>query len=490
MSREKTRLKMKLKPRDANPENREEASTTARGGQFLPRGKKTFGPAGKISRPIPRDEDEMADEETGVTRRNARGRESDDLDPSDESFQRRMETRDEKNARFTGGPVLPEVDFPASWTWFFDECLPAWVKDHYSPKESWKGKPFTSEDGKFFLKGIRDLSDLFTDDRPKQLPDYLAHGKYRSSYMLYFLPLQGAKFIALFNQHSKAVDAAVAHGLETGTMRIMDLGAGPATASIALLLNLLARKGELPPKIEFVLFDQNSAILKDGESLLRKIGESFPKMRGRVTVRLQVGDLWQTVLREKNDVSLALFGHTLNEYLPMRDGRPDPKPFSHIFSLLKFGGGILWAEPAAKMPSQMLSQLRDYLFEEGLIEETPHRIWGPCLHSGRCPMAVGRDWCHFSIAGKIPGKWFGFFSKGLSKEKEWLKYSYLWITSERDLNSSPIAPNLRLVLTDPLSRDPRAKKEVLLCEPEIPLRYTFSPTEFLRRGMKILLKNR
>lgn len=381
--------------------------------------------------------------------------------------------------------LAPEVTFPASWTWFFDEALPAWVKDHYSPKESWKGKPFTSEDGKFFIKGIRELSDLFTDARPRQLPDYLAHAKYRSSYLLYFLPLQAAKFIALFGLHKAALEAALAQAEKTGTLRIVDLGAGPATASIALLLFLLSSKNKFPEKVEFILFDQNASILKDGEKLLNRIAESFPKTRGKVSVRLAVGDLWKTLLLEKDPVSLTLFGHTLNEYMPMRDGQPDPRPFSHLLELTKSGGGVLWAEPAARQPSQMLSQLRDFLLEEKLIEETPERIWGPCLHAGRCPMAIGRDWCHFSISGKVPGKWFGFFSRGLSKEKEWLKYSYLWITAENDRNTMPRSPKERLVLSDPLSRDPRAEKQVLLCEPDQPKRHTLKSNQFWRRGMKV-----
>jgi hypothetical protein len=381
------------------------------------------------------------------------------------------------------------VIFPPSWTWFFDDCLPTWVKDRYSPRESWKGKPFSTEDGKFFLKGVRELSDLFTDARPKNLQDYLAHEKYRSSYLLYFLPLQAAKFVALFQLHTKAIDAALAQAKKTGTLRVIDLGAGPATASIALLVLLLARKEELPAKIEFVLFDQNSTILKDGDTLLKRIGESFPKTRGRVSVRLQVGDLWQTIYREKSPVSLALFGHTVNEYLPMKDGMPDPKPFRHLFELTNDGGGILWAEPASRTPSQTLSQLRDFFFSEELVERDPSRIWGPCLHAGNCPLAGGRDWCHFSIPGKVPGKWFGWFSRGLSKEKEWLKYSYLWITAKNDQNPDRAAPNERLVLTDPLSRDPRAKKEVLLCEPDVPYRHELRASEFWRRGMRVKLRD-
>lgn len=394
-----------------------------------------------------------------------------------------------KNPPSADASSAPGVAFPASWTWFFDDCLPAWVKEHYSPRENWKGKPFSSEDAKFFLRGVRELSDFFTDERPRKLPDYLSHEKYRSSYLLYFLPLQASKFIALFGIHSAAIEAGLENARATGTFRVFDLGAGPGTASIATLLMLLGRREELPAKIEFVLFDRNISILKDAEALLTKIAESFPKTRGRVSVRWVGGDLWKKLLLERDPVSLAVFGHTLNEFLPMRteDGvpSPDPRPFSHLFELTKNGAGILFVEPAARIPSQTLSKLRNFFIEEGLIEADPARIWGPCLHAGHCPLSEGRDWCHFSVPGKVPGKWFSFFSKGLSKEKEWLKYSYLWISAEKSMNSERVGDDERLVISDPLSRDPRAKREVLLCEPEKPRRWPVKAGEILRRGMRI-----
>jgi len=90
---------------------------------------------------------------------------------------------------------------PVSWSWFADEALPTWVKKKYSPKESWKDKPFSKEDSHFFFKGIEELSLLFTEERSKNLPPYFQHPKYRSSYLLYFLPLQAAKFSTLFQLH-------------------------------------------------------------------------------------------------------------------------------------------------------------------------------------------------------------------------------------------------------------------------------------------------
>jgi hypothetical protein len=82
------------------------------------------------------------------------------------------------------------LHIPAAWGWFFDEIIPAYVKQHYSPNASWKEKPFTRQDAMFFIKGIRELSDRFTEDHESSSEDYFGHPRFRSSYLLYFLPLQ------------------------------------------------------------------------------------------------------------------------------------------------------------------------------------------------------------------------------------------------------------------------------------------------------------
>src|SRR4051794_1991931 len=69
------------------------------------------------------------------------------------------------------GATLPRMQrsaqFPPAWLWLVDEALPTLVKKNYSPKESWKDKPFTKEDAGFFFKGIEELSELFTEERSK-----------------------------------------------------------------------------------------------------------------------------------------------------------------------------------------------------------------------------------------------------------------------------------------------------------------------------------
>jgi hypothetical protein len=357
------------------------------------------------------------------------------------------------------------VAFPPAWTWLVDEAIPAYVKERYSPRESWKGKPFGKEDVRFFFKGIEELSELFTEDRGS-MPAYFNHPRFRSAYLLYFLPMQAAKFVALFERHPAAIEAALKDG---GTLRVADLGAGPGTASLALLLYLLARGPRELPAIELDWYDNQASILADGQALVLGMASAFPRLRGKVTVRTHTTPWWKIAHQE---TSLVLVGNVLNE---------SPAPAGAWNTLLERvgGGGALIVEPASRQSSQALSQLRDDLLENEALEPTARSFWGPCPHAERCPLATGRDYCHFSVPVRIPGNWFREFSVGLGSERQWVKFSYLWIAS-RAHRAPPPPKGMKLVLSDPLKS--ASGTSVLLCEPERPGRLPVSSDSDLRRG--------
>ncbi len=359
--------------------------------------------------------------------------------------------------------------FPPAWLWLVDEAIPKWVKKTYSPKDTWKDKPFTIEDAKFFFKGVEELSDLFTDERPKGMPAYFHHPRYRSGYLLYFVPLQAAKFLTLFSAYPRAIDAALKFAKKEGVLRIADLGAGPGTASLSLLLVLLSQKleiGEELPPVELHWFDTNLSVMKDGQFLVEELANSFPKLRGKVKLFLNELPWWKAPSRLPQSLAMTFMGHVLNESTAPQGTAAD---FWEEILRRSQGGGLLLVEPASRRPSQVLSSLRDEFMSSGLIENSPARIWGPCLHSGSCPMAEGRDWCHFSVPVQIPGKWFRGFSEALGSERQWLKYSYLWLASSEFKAPVPAA-HLRRVISDPLGRGPQP--EVLICEPEAAGRWT------------------
>jgi len=394
------------------------------------------------------------------------------------------------------------IPFPPAWLWWVDELIPTWVKKNYSPRDSWKDKPFTKDDSFFFFRGVEELSELFTDERPAHLPAYFAHPKFRSSYLLYFLPLQAAKFLSVFQLHSKAYEAALETGKKTGVIRIGDLGAGPGTASLAFLLRLLQEK-EIP-NVELYWVDTNKSILEDGRALVEQLANQFPRLRGKVKVSLHVGPWWEAARFLPEKMSLILMGNVLNEsQIPralsqavsndfseedLDDESPKKraKPLRLWAELMSRvdGGGILFLEPAIRRSSQLLSNLRDELIDSGLLENSPTSIWGPCLHAGACPLSQGRDWCHFSVPVDIPGKWFAQFSKGLGSERQWVKFSYLWLASKSAPSTRPAA-NLRRVISDPLqapSGGPRSTDTVLICEPERTEKLRLPSAQRTRRG--------
>jgi hypothetical protein len=418
--------------------------------------------------------------------------------------------------------------FPRAWGWFFDEILPAFVKTHYSPKENWKERPFTRPDAIFFLKGVRELSDKFTEGRDQFRAGYFNHQKFRSSYLLYFLPLQAAKFLLLMDQHKDQVSAIIAEGKKKGKIRIADVGAGPGTASIALLLYLLGHhQNDIPNEIEFVWCDENEKMMEDGLKLLQELCRNFRPLEGKVTVKLHVGDWKRHRFLENEAYDWTLFGHVLNEGKSFHQT-------DQLTDLLREWversgvGGVLFVEPSFRASSQLLGKIRDQLLkvtpakrpdeakdpvleneldeiheDEGFLEnaefeekvnratlkktpDLPIGVIGPCLHEGKCPLANGKDWCHFSVRAETPGKWFEFFSKGLSSQKEWIKYTYLWLRANPPKRKN-LDPMLRLVLTDSLTKNPKGPQMFLLCEADRPRRISLPRTERVRRGDLIKL---
>ncbi len=375
----------------------------------------------------------------------------------------------------------------ALWSWWLDESIPSFVKRNYSPKEAWKNRPFSREDAAFFYRGIEELSDLFTHERPSALPDYFSHPRFRSAYFLYFLPLQSAKFMRLFEEYPKALDAMLLSEKDLGCVRIGDLGAGPGTASFALLQWLgqrSATRKSLPAKVEFHWYDQNFKIMDEGKKLALELLEHVPALKERVEIHLHKGD-WVKEVKTLPEFSLLLLGNVLNE--KVRSSRGAGSGFAQLFDRSR-GAGILFVEPAARGPAQLLSWLRAEALEQGWLSDDKHSLWGPCLHLGACPLADGRDWCHSSFKAEIPGKWFKEFSKGLGSERNWLKMSYLWFAS-RDFEAKQMKPFLRRVVSDPIHLNGTRKRFVQLCEPEQVIRHSLKGEEKLLRGDLVSIKD-
>lgn len=380
--------------------------------------------------------------------------------------------------------------FPVGWPEFFDVDAAALVKQRYSPRPAWRPRPFTARDEAFFFRGVRELSDLFTCERgagtsasPPRM-DYFNHARFRSAYLLYFLPLQAAKFAALFDGCPAAMEAMLDHARGQGVLRVADLGSGPGTASLALLLWLADmqshRPGRLPERIELQWYDLNRDILTDGEALLQRLLERLAVRGWKTPVDLRAHRApWQRWTEDTGDVaSITLMGNVLNEdATPTAVRLERAAPQWRALQRHAHGAGVLILEPASRDVAQHLSALRAALLEDA-DEAHGFPLHGPCLHTGRCPLGSGRDWCHFSLPIAAPGRLLRGLSSRLGSVRTWLKFSWLWLAAVDRPAAAP-APDVRRVVSDALHP---VTREVLLCEPGRPSRHQPQPGERLGRG--------
>lgn len=380
------------------------------------------------------------------------------------------------------------MKFPPLWTDCFDHFLPSWVKARFSPDERWKKQPFSQEDVRFFSKSIRELSELLSLERTsggkREFPDYFQHEKFRSAYFFYFLPFQAGKFFTLFEENRPIlIEALRSAQKQNRRFRVFDLGAGPGTASLALLLWIFSMDGFEDVKLELVLNDTNAKILKEGETFLRDFLAALERREDQVLISTHQEVWWKLPTPLEHD--LALLGHVLNE------SSSTPEQNVRTLELLlsqNRSAGVLILEPASRSTAQKLARVRDALIESRKESKRETLIYGPCLHSLACPLAEGRDWCHASLPIEVPGKTYAQFTRavnGPGSERKWLKMSYLWF-------AGPIAPQgygreARRILSEPIPQGP--KRFILLCEPNEPRKQFLSPKERAIRGDVYWLKS-
>jgi hypothetical protein len=297
------------------------------------------------------------------------------------------------------------------------------------------------------------------------------------------MALQAAKFQLVLGEKEAALKAMLSSAKKEGHLRILDIGSGPGTASVAFLMTLLSPRIEetaLPPKIELIWVDSNKPIMQDGAKLVETLTSHFPKLRNKVEVKLEISDWRKWITRAPKQFSIAFFGNVLNE-----DRRQEAdEAAQQITELLKTkpAGGVLIMEPSTRHAAQLTANIRDLICEQKQAD-----IWGPCLHTGRCPLAMGRDWCHNSIPTEIPGHWFKVLSKMFGSERQWVKFCHVWLASPGQ-GPRKQDPTERRVVSDPLNGKGRGyNSSVLLCEPERCKRLEISKGSRLRRGESIRL---
>ena len=236
------------------------------------------------------------------------------------------------------------------------------------------------------VEALAELFDLFTRDR-RDLPgrSYLDTPRHRLAYLRYHLPVNFARAAGVLR------DLAAAEPRIADLDHVVDLGAGPGSASLAALLTL--------PRSEdrrFILTDRSRAALRLASSLLTacaaREGIEAPRPS---CVAERLPSLPRIPPR-----SLVLLAMVLNELRGAGGRGIDTDVFlAHLDRAMIPGSVLVIIEPALRAPGRELLRVHDALAGSGRW-----RVLAPCTHQRACPLLRLRDrpWCHFHLELRSP----------------------------------------------------------------------------------------
>lgn len=212
-------------------------------------------------------------------------------------------------------------------------------------------------------------------NRPK---GYLSHAETLGSYLAYYFPLHLGEVYWILEQHPNVVDFDKID-------EVWDLGAGPGTSSVSLLL-WLQKNNKKVPKI-WTVVDSSQRAMDVAEELLHSLDKNIEVRKIRVNIFSPDGLKRLKQHRQKNIFFLA--SHFLNELGSGPRRRGDKKRFLDMLS-----GHVLIIEPPLREPTLDLMSLRDELCD--LEADAPAAILAPCPKAfGKCPMlARSMGWCY------------------------------------------------------------------------------------------------
>ncbi len=305
-------------------------------------------------------------------------------------------------------------------------------------------------------KGVAELSNLLTVDRDELPPDYMARPPLLAAYLHYFLPWNLVRQGRLLQGLG---DLAVSGP----SLRILDLGAGPATFLLALWL---ARPDLRARDVAYTAIDRTEAPVRVGFDLFRRVAPDSPwSLRFRPAGAPRRGPGPDRTTEGRADLLVA--ANVLNE-MPAGGGRSGVnEEEGRLDALLATwgkavasGGRVLVIEPGVRDAGRQLSRLRGQALDRGWS------VLSPCPHQEECPLpGTGRKaWCHFAFdAGGIPAWLEGLGHKaGLPKQRASLSFLLL-DRGERKTEGVGRPGDLELRVTSDSIELPERRRGVYAC---------------------------
>jgi ribosomal protein RSM22 (predicted rRNA methylase) len=270
------------------------------------------------------------------------------------------------------------------------------------------------------IEGVRRLSTLFTTGRDGRLSDYLADRSLRRAYLLYFFPVNYAKVASLLREMP---------ALPARPLRILDLGSGPGTASLAVLDHLTRLEQAGHHGSEVVAVDRSRQALREAEALWASISSGRAE-KPAYAFRARCADAERADAQgpwRQGPFDLVILANSLNELFC---SATDPlaarvKFLETLLQALAPDGTLMIIEPALRETTRALHHVRDRLVAEG-----PAMVYSPCLHERPCPALVREDdWCHEERSWAPPAVVLEI-DRAVGFIKDALKFSYLLLRKD------------------------------------------------------------
>ena len=269
--------------------------------------------------------------------------------------------------------------------------------------------------------GVAELSRLFTRDRHELEAQYLADEGLRLAYLAYFLPVNAAKVQTLLAELPQS-DLGVPSIQKDGPLRVLDIGSGPGTASLAAL-DWVQRPSYRQRGIEVTAVDGVRVALDEAQDLWNAYCRiSVPDHARLYCVHSNLErNGWVKSIDDSDPYHVIILANTLNELYRASD---DPvqrqvRMIQMLLDRLHHNGALIIIEPALRQTTRNLHHVRDRLL---MLHACT--VYSPCLHEQSCPALVKEDdWCHEERPW-TPPPWIAAIDKEVGLIKDALKFSY------------------------------------------------------------------
>ena len=310
--------------------------------------------------------------------------------------------------------------------------------------------PLNSKQRAMLPKNILELSHTLTDERTERRLGYMNQPATLSAYTHYYLWWNLVRLTRLFSN----LPAQLFNIKENSTC--LDLGSGPLTVPIALLL---ARPELRSRELTWYCMDISPQALSIGENLLLTVSA---RLNAKTWKIIRVKGNFGTAIKEK-----ASFISCANVFNEIREGDKMPPDYlakKYVEGILDYaqketGTRILVIEPGTPPSSRLLSLMRDSFMREEYFPISP------CTHCSTCPMdgKKGGKWCNFAFTTEQAPYSLKKLSEKARLPKERAVLSFVAVSNDRTILPAEQEGMMAIRITSDVIRLPENKKGYYAC---------------------------